>query len=719
MSYSASPFVQSGINPVVDLQPTPVPVGDLGLGRGKTPQQFGAKADGVTNDTSAIQQALNAAAAEGIPCHIPAGTYIAEGLTIPSGLRHVTGDGNDLSIIKRIPNAVSNSSILSANGRSNFSISDVGFDGNKEEQTMGSNNLTFTNCFDFQLRRVRSVKAKKASGYGTGIILNLLPTTNTTGREVLLEGCEGYQNDEQGVAILRTGAAISILGGVYSENNSGGIDYYDQAIAPATNTVPNFKIANVRCERNGGSGIVIRGFMVPGINGARTYGHGYHPVHGLTITGCHCNNNNGYGIFAQAAYVTISNNVTRNNGSSDQAGICCNSEFANITNNLVAHNRYFGIDAGGSIHSTVSHNIVAYTDDGTGNGTGINLGACQHVICSNNSLLDNGLFQIYVPRYDAGLFYFNWETRNVIIDGNTIVETRSDSNFGIATAGIPDDVTITNNLIEWPSTDGYNAIRAGMNKGIIRGNRKVSNTLNALVANASSTITYPEWCDAIAINSDTTPIVSLQSRTQQLTVGRITGVHLTNRGSGYTSDFTVGVIGGGGTGAVLTAKVSQDGQVAAIRIDNGGSGFTSTPTLDFSAGNGTGVAATVFVGTPPLNGRELTFLAFASPFRMQSGDTINLPCQDNATIIVGNRGALTLVRAEDRWYPKSFASGDGTVYPTMVQYANGPVSLAGPGSPQNVITAPVGSMYFRTDGGAGSTLYVKESGSGNTGWVAK
>lgn len=41
------------------------------------------------------------------------------------------------------------------------------------------------------------------------------------------------------------------------------------------------------------------------------------------------------------------------------------------------------------------------------------------------------------------------------------------------------------------------------------------------------------------------------------------------------------------------------------------------------------------------------------------------------------------------------------------------------GSPEGVITAPIGSLYSRLDGGANTTLYVKESGSGNTGWVAK
>lgn len=41
------------------------------------------------------------------------------------------------------------------------------------------------------------------------------------------------------------------------------------------------------------------------------------------------------------------------------------------------------------------------------------------------------------------------------------------------------------------------------------------------------------------------------------------------------------------------------------------------------------------------------------------------------------------------------------------------------GSPEGEITAPVGSIYQRTDGSAGTALYVKQSGTGNIGWVGK
>lgn len=42
----------------------------------------------------------------------------------------------------------------------------------------------------------------------------------------------------------------------------------------------------------------------------------------------------------------------------------------------------------------------------------------------------------------------------------------------------------------------------------------------------------------------------------------------------------------------------------------------------------------------------------------------------------------------------------------------------GSGSPDGVVTAPVGSQYYRTDGASGTTLYQKTAGSGNAGWEA-
>lgn len=45
--------------------------------------------------------------------------------------------------------------------------------------------------------------------------------------------------------------------------------------------------------------------------------------------------------------------------------------------------------------------------------------------------------------------------------------------------------------------------------------------------------------------------------------------------------------------------------------------------------------------------------------------------------------------------------------------------LRGVGDPEGNVAADVGTLYTRTDGGAGTTLYVKEAGSGTVGWAAK
>jgi hypothetical protein len=71
------------------------------------------------------------------------------------------------------------------------------------------------------------------------------------------------------------------------------------------------------------------------------------------------------------------------------------------------------------------------------------------------------------------------------------------------------------------------------------------------------------------------------------------------------------------------------------------------------------------------------------------------------------------VTLEDRKAIKLAARYDaGNTYDTVFV-------MKGRGTPESAITAGVGSLYMRTDGGAGTSLYVKESGSGNTGWVGK
>lgn len=59
-----------------------------------------------------------------------------------------------------------------------------------------------------------------------------------------------------------------------------------------------------------------------------------------------------------------------------------------------------------------------------------------------------------------------------------------------------------------------------------------------------------------------------------------------------------------------------------------------------------------------------------------------------------------------------FWEGDVQIGPS------GQLFTTGTGSPEGATIAPIGSMYLRVDGGPNQAIYIKESGSGNTGWTA-
>jgi len=55
-----------------------------------------------------------------------------------------------------------------------------------------------------------------------------------------------------------------------------------------------------------------------------------------------------------------------------------------------------------------------------------------------------------------------------------------------------------------------------------------------------------------------------------------------------------------------------------------------------------------------------------------------------------------------------------------LDFKNEVLLITGSGTPQSAVTASVGAQFLRNDGGANTTLYIKESGTNtNTGWVGK
>jgi Pectate lyase superfamily protein len=103
-------------------------------------RDFGATGDGSTDDTAALQQAIDAARAAGGIVYCPPGTYLTRRLSLYSNV-HLRGSGGDTAVLKLAPGT--NTAILESHrfdqdsaagsngGICGFSIRDLALDGNR------------------------------------------------------------------------------------------------------------------------------------------------------------------------------------------------------------------------------------------------------------------------------------------------------------------------------------------------------------------------------------------------------------------------------------------------------------------------------------------------------------------------------------------------------------------------------------------------------------
>lgn len=93
---------------------------------------------------------------------------------------------------------------------------------------------------------------------------------------------------------------------------------------------------------------------------------------------------------------------------------------------------------------------------------------------------------------------------------------------------------------------------------------------------------------------------------------------------------------------------------------------------------------------------------------------------DLAAVVAANRIDLSALTQsiEEALVPKPPDGAPGNV--DVLYLENGVRVLTGSGSPETVVYGSVGDLYLDVAGGAGTTLYVKESGAAtNTGWIGK
>ena len=187
-------------------------------------------------------------------------------------------------------------------------------------------------------------------------------------------------------------------------------------------------------------------------------------------------------------------------------------------------------------------------------------------------------------------------------------------------------------------------------------------------------------------------------------------------GTGTTSSITIQAKSGTGTtGNGIIFKVGNNGATTAASVSNAGA-------WDFGSGS--------LTSTGSISG----FNILASGI-VRAGATNNISWNARSIMNSPSDGQITFSNSAGSSFTRLNLGLNTSSAPAIAVSGTGiNIRLAddsaftglqslyhrfGSGSPEGVITAPIGCLYSRTDGGAGSSLYVKESGTGNTGWVAK
>lgn len=554
-------------------------------------RDHGAKGDGTTDDTAAIQAALNAAGANGTTVFVPKGRYMIDatepattsanylwdegGVSIPS---NVTLRLDPAATLAAIPNNKKAYVVVRIYDKTNVTLSGGTIEGERSLHTINGT----------------------AGEWGYGIAITA--GSNITIRDVITKDCWG-----DGINIQRIGTAVT----------------------------KNVLVENVTCDNNRRQGMSIEG----------------------------------------VDHMVVNNSTFKNTAGT---GPACGVDIEPSTTGI-----------------TVKH--VQFND----------------CIFSGNAAAGM-LIMGHEPLVGVSL-------RGCLFTGNL----DSEGQFKTLTAG--SDISVTGCSF----TDGANAIQiaGGSNYKFDRNTvsasmvfkatstvRGLSVTNNSFTATAGSTpyVLYSSASDVVIEgNSFDASGVTVANGTIYLAAGAASYVRFSkNRVINFPRGITVG-----GSGASCKEVIVADNEIDNSRIVGATVSNVTNVTFRRNIFAGTGHAnqgaAVVDLGAAAV-GVRLEGNRFIKEPRILT--TVGLGTSRATRAVAYTSASLDLVAVGTVLEGLPLISAGAPAL--TAGYIASPEVRSGIGAPEGVVTAPIGTLYSRTDGTAGAILYVKESGTGSTGWVA-
>jgi len=305
-------FIQSGSGAVAKTVQTK-------LRQNVSVLDFGAVGDGVTDDTAAIQAALNSSSNVNL---VEGYTYLITQLSMPSNTR-LWGRG-----ALKVKNSTNNNAIING-GSTNIVLEGFSLDGNYANQTSGSGIVlsTVTNS------AIKNVTVTNV--YGTGILISAGSKNSVTG--CVVSGCG---QNAAGYGIYLFASSYNLVCNNTVSNNCIGIVIETSGVLTALyNTITgNVSTANRAAFTQSGAGIHIECSAgnsvnyteVSGNTSSLNAGPGVSQTNGVgnNFTGNQLSNNSLAGISTAVATNTlISGNTCIANGAGAAAGYQCGFLF--------------------------------------------------------------------------------------------------------------------------------------------------------------------------------------------------------------------------------------------------------------------------------------------------------------------------------------------------------------------------------------------------------